>query len=517
MNALLHQFVVSMRLHFRNRMGLLYGYLFPVIFLVAFWVLYRWEEVPLARHMGELLTITVLGGACFGLPTTLVSERERGVWRRYRLAPVSTGSLVASTVVARYVILVTAGLLQLALALAVGMPLPRHLLALWIAFTFVCFAFLGLGLVIATLADNVPAVQALGQCIFLPMLILGGVAVPLASLPEWAQQLSAFFPGRYAVEALQACVTGDGLGPARFSLLALLIIGAAGCFAGAKLFRWDAQQRFAARGGKGWVAVALAAWVVVGIAADARGHVVAHPAATEEEGEYAAVAAPPPPTHPPAPHADDTVAAAPTVDTEPATAPDAPMPPTPADTVRPAPVPTAPEPAAPAPAAVPPGPWQGVTMADIDRLDFRGLPPDDGLVAPVAPADARPHPTIARELACVREALPGWAPARVSDPVQRVRNHLYVAAVPDKFQMERLEAWLPLLVLEQLRQQFREDQLVRILYWVATHPREGSTAAATQLRGVCIDTGGRPVDVELLRERTTFYAVKLLGRLTGRL
>jgi hypothetical protein len=193
------------------------------------------------------------------------------------------------------------------------------------------------------------------------------------------------------------------------------------------------------------------------------------------------------------------------------------MPPTPADTVRPAPVPTAPEPAAPAPAAVPPGPWQGVTMADIDRLDFRGLPPDDGLVAPVAPADARPHPTIARELACVREALPGWAPARVSDPVQRVRNHLYVAAVPDKFQMERLEAWLPLLVLEQLRQQFREDQRIRILYWVATHPREGSTAAATQLRGVCIDTGGRPVDVELLRERTTFYAVKLLGRLTGRL
>ena len=45
------------------------------------------------------------------------------------------------------------------------------------------------------MADNVPAVQALGQCIFLPMLIIGGVAVPLASLPDWAQHLSAFFPG----------------------------------------------------------------------------------------------------------------------------------------------------------------------------------------------------------------------------------------------------------------------------------------------------------------------------------
>ena len=101
------------------------------------------------------------------------------------------------------------------------------------------------------LADNVPAVQALGQCIFLPMLIIGGVAVPLASLPVWAQHVSAFFPGRYAVDALQSSVTGGGLTAAGFSLLALLLIGAAGCLAGAKMFRWDAEQRFAARARQG--------------------------------------------------------------------------------------------------------------------------------------------------------------------------------------------------------------------------------------------------------------------------
>ena len=129
-------------------------------------------------------------------------------------------------------------------------------------------ALMGLGLVIATMADNVPAVQALGQCIFLPMLIIGGVAVPLESLPDWAQQVSAFFPGRYAVEALNAAVMGDGLVPARFSLFALLLIGAAACVAGARLFRWDAEQRFATVPGKGWVAAALAAWVAVGVAAE---------------------------------------------------------------------------------------------------------------------------------------------------------------------------------------------------------------------------------------------------------
>ena len=41
------QLGISLRLHVRNPMALLYGYLFPTIFLVAFWVLYRFEEVPL--------------------------------------------------------------------------------------------------------------------------------------------------------------------------------------------------------------------------------------------------------------------------------------------------------------------------------------------------------------------------------------------------------------------------------------------------------------------------------------
>src|SRR6266581_6575648 len=233
MNGLLQQFGVNLRLYFRNKMGMFYGYLFPAIFLLAFWVLYRNEPIPLARHMGQLLTVTILGGACLGMPTTMVSERERGVWRRYRLTPVSTRSLVASTVILRYFIVITAGLLQLALAMSIGMPLPRHPLELWLAFTFVAFAFLGVGLVVAAMADNVPTVQALGQCIFLPMLIVGGVAVPLGSLPNWALHVSAFFPGRYAVEALQSCITGNGMGTSRFDFLALLLIGVAGFNAGA--------------------------------------------------------------------------------------------------------------------------------------------------------------------------------------------------------------------------------------------------------------------------------------------
>src|SRR3954463_13103936 len=125
MARLPRQIVMGIRLNLRNRMALVYGYLFPAIFLLAFRTLYRQERVPLLLHAGELLTVTILGGACFGLPTGIVSDRERGVWLRYKMLPVSPLGILAGTLVTRYLLLLTAGLLQIGLAMAIGMPAPR--------------------------------------------------------------------------------------------------------------------------------------------------------------------------------------------------------------------------------------------------------------------------------------------------------------------------------------------------------------------------------------------------------
>ena len=543
MTPFFQHFAVSMRLHLRNRMALVYGFIFPTIFLIAFWVLYRFEDVPLIRHMGELLTVTALGGACFGLPTTLVSERERGVWRRYRLAPVATATLVAGTIASRYVLLLASGLVQLVLAMAIGMPLPAHPLQLFIAFTLVAFAFIGLGMVIAMMADNVPAVQALGQCIFLPMLIIGGVAVPLATLPEWAQRLSSFFPGRYAVHAIQACVTGDGLLIARFSAVALLLIGSAGLFAAVMMFRWDSQQRFSAMPGKGWVAVALAAWIAVGVSAESgprAGRVSSTPSSTVSTITRPQPSAPvEPQPAPPAPTEPAIVQPAPSP-AEPPKLPEVkPVPPKPAPetsapsiTTPPAEPPSTPPTVPPAsrpPLTPPPEPapakplvetkaksWQEVTMADIDRdLIFSRLPPDEGVVTPIARSDEEPDDRIAAQLEKIQNGLPTWAPGKVADPVQRVRNLLYVAAVPDVFQMTDLEKFIPLVIFEHIQLEIPRDNLIKILYWIALHPFDGDDKAVDELRPLGLNNG--PADMQETRDRLSVYAVKLLGRITGKI
>jgi ABC-2 type transport system permease protein len=266
--GLLRHFLSALGLNFRSPQALVYGYLVPVFFLLAFGSVFRSDSPLLLHQMGQLLTISILGGACFGLPTALVAERERGVWRRYRLLPVPIGSLIASTLAVRLVLVALAAVLQIVLARAIyGTPLPMHPAQAGIAFLVVAGSFLGLGLLVAALADDVPAVQALGQCLFLPMIMIGGVGVPLAVLPAWAQRIAGFMPGRYAVEVLQRSFSNpDGLRGAGFSLIALVVIGGAAACIGAKRFRWDAR-RDADRSPRAWIALALLSWFAVGLTA----------------------------------------------------------------------------------------------------------------------------------------------------------------------------------------------------------------------------------------------------------
>jgi len=461
MNALslvLFQTGLSLKLNFRNRMAVIYGYLFPLIFLVAFWVIWRNDEVPLALHLGQLLTVTVLGGACFGLPTTLVSERERGVWRRYAITPAPVWVFIASLLAARYVLLLTAALLQLAVGFAFGMPLPLHPLSLLAAFTVASVAFIGFGLVIAMLADTVPAVQALGQCIFLPMLMVGGVAVPLSTLPDWAQHISAFFPGRYAVEAMQAAVTGRGLTGTGFDLAALLLIGTAGALAAAMMFRWDGGERFSARPGKAWLLLAVGMWIAVGVVAEMHGQVRAIDAVDTEA----------------VPKVGDFRA-----------------------------------PAIPMPAS-----WEAVTAADFDAIAFDRLPPDGGIVAPIAAPDEAPDPQVAERIANIDAALDHWRPGMVADPVQRVRNWLSVLAVPDVLQMEQMEKFLPPLVFTRLREMFGDSDLAKLLYWVAMHPEGGDDTAMRHLEALGLPAISGPMQKP--RARVMLYAFKFLKRLRAK-
>jgi ABC-2 type transport system permease protein len=432
-NGWIRHFLLTLDLNFRSPQAMVYGYLVPVIFLFAFGSIFRADTPPLLAHMGQILTITILGGACFGLPTALVAEREKGIWRRYRLLPVPISWLLLSTMLARMAIVASSALVQLALARAIfGTPLPAHPAAAAVAFLFVTAAFLGIGFLVAALADNVPAVQALGQCIFLPMILIGGVGVPLAALPVWAQRFAGFVPGRYAVEALQPCFDAVNGRPLQgFNLVALAVIGLAAAATGAKLFRWESGARIAGRS-RLWVAAAMLSWAAVGGIAWQTGRLK----------------------------------------------------------------PVLPEAAA----------WSNITEAQIAEIDWKGLPGDGDIVAPMAPAGAESPQgsAFARKLA-------SWPPGSLDDAGQSIRNLVSVAAVAD-LSADPRESEIGRTVFRQISGRFEASVARQALAWIILSPEDGQTLTKAPELGLF-----RHPPERLVRQRSVIYAQKYLGRLLGKI
>jgi hypothetical protein len=158
-----------------------------------------------------------------------------------------------------------------------------------------------------------------------------------------------------------------------------------------------------------------------------------------------------------------------------------------------------------------PASWRDVGDEDIATIAFDRLPDDEGLVSPMAPRGTLNDSAAERQIAAVRAALPAWAPAREADPVQRARNMLYIAAVPDLLQMDPLERHLPWLVFDRLRQDTPPQDLPRILFWISQHPDEGGDAAVEQLGALGLPEVSGPT--RRVRERAMLYALKFLKRL----
>jgi hypothetical protein len=155
--------------------------------------------------------------------------------------------------------------------------------------------------------------------------------------------------------------------------------------------------------------------------------------------------------------------------------------------------------------------WRDVTMDDVSvNLVFVDLPPDHGIVAPINAA-YRPS----EDVECIRRALATWPPAAVDDVVQRFRNVLLLAAVPDLLRLD-IERDVPIVVFDHLQKKTPKDELIKVLYWIATHRSEGDLAALDHLAAACLDVAP-PDDTDELRDRVGIYAMKLLGRLIGKI
>jgi ABC-2 type transport system permease protein len=150
-------------------------------------------------------------------------ERRIGALERLLLAPIRLPALLAGKLLGGVVfgLATVSVVLVVALALlgASGINWGLLVLALLLSAT----AFSALGALVSVSVKEVFEAQTLANVFRFPMTFLGGVFVPVSSLPLGLRIVARLLPLTYAVEALRTAMAGGAL---RAAVLDLLVLAA---------------------------------------------------------------------------------------------------------------------------------------------------------------------------------------------------------------------------------------------------------------------------------------------------
>ena len=238
--------VMGIRLVSRMKIALFFTFVFPVIFLFIYDGIFAHGNPAVVVYLfGPVLTLNIMGSGFWGLGMQAVMQRERGSLRRYRLAPISSLTVVSSNLLANYLLQLPAvGLLLFCSMVLFHMPLQIGLLALWFLVTVGMFAFAGFGLTIASVGNTMQEVQLYNNLVWMSLLFLSGVTVPLPVLPHWLQTVAIFLPATYLVSTFQDMMSGShSLAGHAPELVVLVLSGFFGLLIAWKLFRWEKEER----------------------------------------------------------------------------------------------------------------------------------------------------------------------------------------------------------------------------------------------------------------------------------
>jgi ABC-2 type transport system permease protein len=179
--------------------------------------------------------------AAINLAVELLNERQKGLWKRLRSAPVSRaallgGKLSSTTVIGSLVLFVSFAFAILAFKVRIAGSIAGFL-GIGVACAVMAA---GYGLLIASLGKTPNAARGVSIFATLIMVMLGGAWVPTFIFPAWLQQLTVIVPTRWAIDGFDA-MTWRGLGIESAIAPIGVLLGFAALFAAVAVwrFRWE--------------------------------------------------------------------------------------------------------------------------------------------------------------------------------------------------------------------------------------------------------------------------------------
>jgi ABC-2 type transport system permease protein len=179
--------------------------------------------------------------AAVDLGVGILLERQRGLWKRVRSAPLSRAVLLGGKAASGTLITLMTLLASFAFAMLVFEVRIEGSVVGFLAVSLACALMATtFGLLIAAVGGTPAATRGVATFAVLVVVMLGGAWVPTFLFPGWLQRLTLVVPTRWAMDGLDA-MTWRGLPLTAAATPTLVLLGFAVLFGALALlrFRWD--------------------------------------------------------------------------------------------------------------------------------------------------------------------------------------------------------------------------------------------------------------------------------------
>ena len=239
MRALWAQVRAETRMSLRRGESLLVTLGIPLLLLLFFGtvdVLPTGQRDHLEFLVPSILALAVMSTAMVNLAISTGFERQYGVLKRLAATPLGRPRLM----MAKTAVVVVVEILQVVAVTFLGLVLgwrPDGSVGLALGAVAVgTIAFAGIGLLMAG-ALRAEATLAVANGAYVVLLLVGGIAVPLDSLPTGLAALAALTPSAGLSQVLVSVLGGEAVPTG--SWIVLLFWAVAGPLAAVRWFRWE--------------------------------------------------------------------------------------------------------------------------------------------------------------------------------------------------------------------------------------------------------------------------------------
>jgi ABC-2 type transport system permease protein len=246
MNAFLHHFSFEFRTGIRNRQLLFMNYLFPLgVYILIGLIMVQINPLFGETAISSMGVFALTAVTLLGIPDPLVTAREAGIFRSYKINGVpSISILTIPGLTTSLHLLVVMAIIVLTAPLLLDAPLPVDWLGFALALIATLFALVGLGLLIGVISASTRMTVLWSQLVFLPSMLVGGIMMPHDFLPETVQRISLLLPPSHAMIAFQGLAQGaETVFNPTTSLIILFVGGILAFGLAILLFNWDPHNK----------------------------------------------------------------------------------------------------------------------------------------------------------------------------------------------------------------------------------------------------------------------------------